>query len=713
MTRKTFISICAVLYLVLASSTLLAETKIDPFFDALSQMQETSLAGAKASMFSKGTSKLSQVVAFIKTDDVEATTQLLEELDGAVRAVISDELITATIPLSALNQLKDSEHVIFVEAGKPIDVKNDVAMEELGGYEVHSGLDMPSGYTGSGVIVGIVDTGIDLGHDDFTNADGVSRIIFAWDQQANGGPGPSEILQPYGVECDAEMISSGSCPLRDVDGHGTHISGTAAGRDDNYGGVAPDADIITVRYRSELIIDGYATPVFSTTICEAVYYVFKKAESLGRPAVVNLSLGTHIGAHDGTSLFEQCLDDLVEGSSGRAIVAAAGNEHLSHPVFSGLHAGYDVSGDVGTNFKIRNLNQGNIFYLDIWMAADSDLSFGLEVRDAASNAIIGTSEMVAMGDESGDTFDDNKILWQINATEIESPLNGKPHVGITIALDNSVSDPEVYDFDLLVSGNGHIDAWWYPDKSSSSVLFTREEGDSGRGFTYKPGDDRMNVAIPATAKNVVAVGGYASRTQWDRGGGCCQVSFILGDLLPFSSHGPTGDPNYTGQKPEITAPGAMIASAKSSMAASDALLDLPDGQHMLAAGTSMATPFVTGTIALMFSADHNYTFDDARRYIIQSAYDDEFTGAVPNDRWGYGKLDILAAVQTAVLGGPTGNTSANAEISAPPSSSSGGASSCSLMPAQSLDYGLVPALLSIVSMAAVIWTTRRKERKRE
>lgn len=711
MTKKLFVSTCVFLCLALATSVVRAQTKVDPFFKALSNIQTAQRHDAKASSLKSGGSVATLVDAFIKVADMDAAIDVVMGIGGSVRTVLSDSLMTANVPFDALDVLEEHDSIIFVEAAKPITVKNDVAMEEMNGYEVHSGLDMPQGYTGAGVIMGIVDTGIDLGHSDFTDADGNSRVLFAWDQQSYSGFGPSELIQTYGTECDADKIASGTCPMRDTDGHGTHIAGTAAGRDETYGGVAPDANIIAVRYKSELIIDGYANPVFSTTICEAAFYVFKKAESLGRPAVVNLSLGTHIGAHDGTSLFEQCLDGLVEGSSGRAIVAAAGNEHLSHTLFKGLHAGYDVSGDVGSNFRIRSLTQGRVFYLDTWMTSGSDLSFGIVVRDTSSGTEIGSTSLVSMGDATSGYFDGDNIAWQIDNSETASPLNGRPHAGITIILDNDVTNPEGYDFDLRVSGSGHIDAWWYPDKSSSSVLFTNLEGDSGNGYTYVPGDDRMNVAIPATARNVIAVGGYASRTEWDRGNGCCQVAFQLGAILPFSSIGPSANPDYTGQKPEITAPGAMIASARSSQASHDVLLDLGDGEHTLAAGTSMATPFVSGTIAMMFSADPSYTFEDARRYITESAYVDEFVGTAPNDSWGYGKLDILAAVQTAVLGGPTGNTSANADLSAPQSDGADGSSSCTLMPKQALGSHAVPMIISILSMAAVIWSTRRKRKK--
>ena len=233
------------------------------------------------------------------------------------------------------------------------------------------------------MIVGIIDTGIDYNHEDFMDADGNSRILSIWDQKRHGGPSPTEIQGSYGTECDSESISDGSCPMIDSDGHGTHVAGTAAGRDPVYGGVAPDANIIVVSYDSSLDLgSGYADTIFSTNICQAAYYVFEKASELGMPAVVNLSLGTHIGPHDGTSLFEECLSGLVNGASGRAIVAAAGNEYSDDTYYTGIHAGFEVSNSIAaTNFVIRQTSRDRIYYMDIWGAPGSDLSIGLAIHN--------------------------------------------------------------------------------------------------------------------------------------------------------------------------------------------------------------------------------------------------------------------------------------------------------------------------------------------
>ena len=640
-------------------------------FPAYSQQKVDSLVGTfPATINTAGPFKamaVSQKVydVFVKTNNVVLTREAIEAEGGKVKITVGD-LLTAFIPESALETIANRDEVIFIESAKPISIHNDLALKEINADQVHQGIDLPMPLTGANTIIGIVDTGIDYNHPDFQDASGSSRILYVWDQTSRTGSGPKEIDGTYGVECDKTMIENGKCPVRDESGHGTHVAGTAAGQNETYGGVAPDASLVIVRYKAELSLDGgYADPVFSTTICEGAYYVFKKAEELKMPAVVNLSLGTHIGPHDGTSLFEQCLDALVEGSSGRAIVAAVGNETSLEDYYTGLHAGYDVSGDQATNFDVRSFSSGRIFYLDIWGSASSDLSFGLEIdrKNKGAASLLERSDMIEPGSSKSGSFIDGKISYQINATETKSALNGKPHVGITIQFGSSIAKPDAYSFDLLVSGKGHFDAWLYPDKPATTVNFTTFSGRRSER-TFVPGDRTMSIAIPSTAKNVIGVAAYATRNRWDHGTGCCQVSYEIGDLLGFSSVGPSADSSTTGQKPEIAAPGAMIASARSMTAKAEDLMVMSDGDHVLMAGTSMSAPFVTGTIALLFQVNPHFTYEDVERFITESAYVDDFVGTAPNDKWGFGKLDVLAAVEKA-LGGKASGSAANAELTLP------------------------------------------------
>jgi len=411
----------------------------------------------------------------------------------------------------------------------------------------------------------------------------------------------------------------------------------------------------------------------------------------------------------GSSLFEACLGELLQGSAGRAIVAAAGNEYTEGKNgFAGIHAGGDVSGTVASNFVIRKVTSDRIYYIDLWGSRGSDLSVGLAFHDGSAG---GNPEkfsgLVEMGSDSRGSFLDGKISYMINFTEEASALNGKPHAGIRIMLDSSLSDISDYSFDLVVSGNGSYDAWLFPDKPSGTIQFTDFTGRTN-DWIYIPGDSKKSIAMPATSPEVIAVAGYTTRNSWNRGSGCCEVAFDLGGILDFSSSGPSADPSATGQKPEIAAPGAMIASALSSTANYNSLMVMPDGRHALQAGTSMAAPFVTGTIALMFSADPNYTYNDVRKYIVESAYVDEAVGEVPNNRWGFGKLDVLAALETAINGGSSGRFDRNQSLNEPENVEGfGGKTGCTLS-AEFVSTDKKIVVIGMFFIAAALIAARRR-----
>jgi subtilisin family serine protease len=616
---------------------------------------------------------------FIRTSDTDLTTASVIAAGGKVRA-IAGSVITASVPLNSIGDLAEGDEVLFVEAAKPIGLSTDVAAEEIGVSEVHLGTGLPQGFTGSGVIIGIIDTGVDYDHSDFLDSEGRSRILAFWDQSRNTGTGPEELINTYGTECDADSIADGNCILGDIDGHGTHVAGIAASSDEQFRGTAPDANLIVVKYDARLDLEsGYADTLFSTKICEAAFYVFAKAEQYGMPAVVNMSLGTHIGAHDGTSLFEECLSSLTAGAAGRAMVAAAGNEYSSDSEYTGIHTGFDLTSQpVASNFEIRNATNDGIYYIDVWGSVGSDLSVALAYNQKNSDSGGSSSDFAAPGDIVSGTFMDGDIDYMINASDTESALNGKPHVGIRLYVDPGLEVSQ-YSFDLIVKGSGSFDAWLFPDKPARTIQFTSMDGSQGNGRVYVAGSRQKSVAIPATSPNIIAVGGYATRTRWTVG----SLTWIfngqqLGELLNFSSSGPSADPSFTGQKPEITAPGGMIASTKSSQASVSSQVLMDDGEHFVQSGTSMAAPFVSGTIAMMFEHNPNFTHDDVRSIIIQSAYVDTSIPATPHERWGHGKLDVLKTLELAMTTEASGVFEANGSIVAPGASTASGKKSCQL-----------------------------------
>lgn len=693
---RQIISIVAAGFIFLSVFSVLAQTKIDPYLT-----NAPTANGPVKAMSINSTS----VEVFIKTTDAAKTSETVRSLGGAVHTT-AGQIITASVPDDVLSKISSEEEVIFIEAGKPVQKSNDVATSEMGVTEIHAGAGLSSPYTGKGVVIGIIDSGIDYLHKDFLDANGKNRILAIWDQTLANQAGPSEIEDSYGTECTADTITNGTCPMSDAEGHGTHVSGIAAGRSDKYGGVAPDANIIVVKYDSSLGLEsGLADPIFSTKICDAANYVFAKAKALGMPAVVNLSLGTHIGPHDGTSLFEECLTELIKDSTGKAIVAAAGNEFLSDQNYSGIHTGFSVdSSTAASNFVIRKITADRIYYIDIWGTTSSRLSIGLAVHLPSSESIV-KSQMVEPGKTASGYFLENSVQYVINSTETASALNGKQHIGIKILLGPLFANPEKVSFDLIVSGKGSFDAWLFPDKPSKSIQFTTKSGNSNYGWKYIPGDSLKTIAVPATARDIIAVTAYATRTKWSANSASWTYSNQeLGNILNFASQGPTAAAELTGVKPEIAAPGGMIASAFSSKASANSQLITDDGLHFMQAGTSMAAPFASGTIALIFEVNSGFTYKDAKQFLIQSVYTDKFVGDIPNDRWGYGKLDSLKAIELAESASGFVGANESASQTNDEGSSKGG---CSFIASSASEAGSCVEIFAFASVLAIVFLRRR------
>lgn len=647
---------------LLFSGELFASPRLDPHLSILQQMHsgDSQTGVSKSSGLSE--KKAPPVVGvFIKTQNMDALRQFFNGKQGAIHTVIGD-IATAQISLEMIDDLKAVDGVSYVELSHPLSAKLQKSRSLIGADLVHSGTQDFAPYTGANVVIGIVDSGIDWRHKTFQGADGKTRLLSLWDQSLAPGLGfvpPREIANSYGLECvrlDFLLGHDSLCPSKDTIGHGTHVAGIASGSDNLHKGIAPAADIIAVKLPIAFTT-GDVTPEigeaqsFSDHIVDGVHYIFQKAAALGKPAVVNLSLGGHFGPHDSTSLFEQALSNLVAGQEGRVIVVSAGNEaNISNGYLASLHAGFSLSGETRAVEWIGTHSQIHAMIMDVWQPAESQLSFGVGIDSYSQYENTGQT---APGTRTEHTTADGKLNVIIDASETANPLNGKKHVviyviavgkndGVTIALSK-------YHFDLIVSGNGSFDAW-----VAAGGVFSKRNGlfDS-TGLDYNPGDSQHTVASPATASGVITVGSHASRNNFDdikvfSGDKPDLSKSVVGKVSPFSSVGPTADPGRTGQKPEIIAPGEWIQSAMSEAAESNfkSLGLLRDGQgYVLMSGTSMAAPHVTGAVALLLERDPTLTSEKVERLLCQSTGADTDEVTSPDNQRGYGHLNIARAMQ--------------------------------------------------------------------
>jgi subtilisin family serine protease len=562
-----------------------------------------------------------------QNDLTSSDVELLQSY-GAVTTVAGPVAVLHTNS-EYLTEIARLSFIIRVEKSYPLDVQLDKSVPDIGAPQVWDYVKDPLGrnVTGAGVIVGFVDTGIDTAHPDFTFPNGTTKILYVWDQTTSGRP-PTGF--GYGYECTSADIEARTCPETDTFGHGTHVAGiaTSSGRaTGNYTGVAPGARIIFVKSGHQ-VCNGDSWTFDTDNILDGISYMVAKAAELKMRLVVNLSLGGNIGAHDGTDPFEHALDAFVE--NGTSIVVAAGNAAQDQDHIDG-----QIAQGENTTFRFSLRESTTDVAIDIWYSTQDQLSGALHAPDGTTYPIRPSSGAIVthIGEvnSTAASFADGKELYvELNSTD------GLPLNGWSVSLIGS-----------QISSQGYWNAW----TDSETCSFPGSFFLPGDGYTV---DSRDTIGIPGTAADVVTVGAYVTKTSWkgmDRQT-YGQSDLTLGAIASFSSMGPTRDDRV---KPDIAAPGELIASARSSAVAKSP--NDPDAYHRVLAGTSMATPHVAGTIALMLQYQPNLSAIDIPQILRQTARLDSFTGLLLNGsaRWGFGKADARTATglsrQTILING--------------------------------------------------------------
>jgi subtilisin family serine protease len=468
--------------------------------------------------------------------------------------------------------------------------------------------------TGLGVILGFVDTGIDISHPDFTFPNGTTKILYVWDQTTPGRSPPSF---NYGYECDSFDIKNRTCPESDIFGHGTHVSGIATSSGQatgRYVGVAPDAGIIFVKSGRETC-GGAGWTFDSAEILDGVNYIITKAKQLGRRVVINLSLGGNIGGHDGSDPMEIALDQFVE--AGTPIVVAAGNQERDNAHIQGR-----LASDANVTFDIAVAATTTGLAIDIWYSQIDEVDATLTMPNGETYTVpqSASTDQVNVTTTGTSTNHGNELYFEVNS---ENPL--------------ATSGWRVTLSPRSVNSGGAWDAW----VDTTSCTYPGAYFLPGKGYSIDPND---TIGIPGTAHYVVTVGAYVTKTSWkgENGETFGSNSTTIGSIASYSSSGPTRDGRM---KPDVVAPGSVIASARSEMIAegpSD-----PDPFHRMLAGTSMAAPHVAGTIALMLQYSPKLQAVDISRLIRETARLDTQTGLLPSasPTWGYGKIDARTATR--------------------------------------------------------------------
>lgn len=510
---------------------------------------------------------------------------------------------------------------------------------------VHQGLaPLENSYTGKGVIMGFIDTGLDWTHPDFLNpSDSSTRVLALWDQTL-----PQNQFTPskygYGQDWNNSEIMQGLCTNNDIYGHGTTVTGAGCGNAFANGlnkGVAPEAEIIAVE-------SNFNSPNWLATVVDAVEYIFHIADSLGQPCALNASVGTYLGSHDGLDPYSLFIDSLINSKSGHLMVASAGNSGN----WGNYHLESTIDNDTAFTWFAHNPNSGyggSAVFFEVWSdTADFNsiqYTVGLDkVSPSFENRGKGHYFNIS-NNLNTVTYD---TIWNINHERLAtvqywSELRDGQYL---LQVYLPMPDSSQYNFRFETVGTGHFDVWSSSIFGMSDIIsYTGGINSFTKAHQYmNPDSLKTIVSSFQCSPHVITVGNYYNDSgyvnldsTWTSNGG------VRGKIAETSSRGPTRDQRM---KPEVAASGHGV-NAPLPLNLIDYYLNHPTldstlalgGMHRRNGGTSMASPIVAGVGALLLEKCNQMTSNQFKTALITSTYTDSFTGALPNYSFGYGKLD--------------------------------------------------------------------------
>ena len=454
-----------------------------------------------------------------------------------------------TLPESEIDKYSHRAQVEFMEKPKRLYFELFQAKGASCIRTVQTGRD---GLTGKGILIGIVDSGVDYYHTDFRNADGSSRILRLWDQSIPGKPPQGYVTgTEYTKEEIDEALALGEnqgrrlVPSVDYSGHGTSVLGIAAGN-----GRASDGVNQGVAYESDLIVVKMGIPrensfPRTTELIQGIDYLVRQSLSLGRPIAINISFGNNYGSHQGDSLLETYISNVA--NVGRSVICVGSGNNGNDRIHTAgrLQQGQSEIVEMSIGAYETTLN------LQLWKAYADEMEIFLETP-AGENLPVLSEKIDIQRYRAGET----ELLIYYGKP---GPFQVTQEIYFDFIPRGTYLTPGVWKIHLqgrrIKEGNYNL---WLP---GGNVLNTVT------GF-YRPVASET-LTIPSTAAKVITVGAYDSR---------------LNAYADFSGR---GGENLSYPKPDLVAPGV------------DILAPSVGGSYTGVTGTSFATPFVTGSAALM------------------------------------------------------------------------------------------------------------------
>lgn len=626
----------------------------------------------------------------------------LRELGVVIQAEF-DGFIVANIPVNALEKVAALDNVKRISTAKNLQENTYYARQATNVDDVldytadAQAAGLLQAYDGTGVVIGIIDTGIQFDHIMFKDENGNTRI-----KKAIVYDSDSEQL----VEYDTPSAISALTYDTDATYHGTHTSSIAGGSIfsfsgyyyDNstssyvngtrvYGGMAPKAD---------LVLCGLGDETTNANIAMCIQRISQYADQVGKPCVISISLGSMAGPHDGTGYLSEVCEQYMSGP-GKILVKAAGNDGdenvylyknatKANPAMTILNPTY-LDGYESGNYTLNNyfLYGQAITYA---RTPGVELAARFYVVDTSTNTIVWVSDemtsdtqwSVNSGETDTDaTYDANLAQYFSAATDGGGYLcaffdtdeySGKANIYTNVYYLTAESYTQS---GYTLTGKYKIGLSCYPKDSgvttaidSWGLNYTYFDGGNptynGTTYSFVAGNSLCSIGDECTSPYVIPIGSYTTMTSWaaSNGSGYTATSTTLNDVALSSGYQDIGAGPLGTKLPWITAPGQMIVAAfnrgwVANNSSSTYLLYQYNSTNPLgvASGTSMASPCAGGIVALWLQADPTLTIDDVKNVMRYTAINDSYTNGTNADHFGNGKIDALAGIKYILNTAPT------------------------------------------------------------
>ena len=527
-------------------------------------------------------------VIIISGDSVDKVAESVDKLGGKYED-LGYNFGIVTIPVDKLIDLALNPSIQYIELPKSLYTTDSEANRVSCIPQAASSYDLD----GEGILIGFIDTGIDYTHPAFINDDGTTRIKYIYDLEQGGKIYDSETINKALQSSDPFSVVNSV----DVVGHGTHVAGIACAGgkiDKKFYGVAPKSSIVMVKAARTRF-------ALSTQIMRGLKFLNDKSKELGLPLVVNMSLSTNDGAHNGNSLLERYIS-ITSFLERQTIVIAAGNEG---------EAAHHISGELNnTNTNEIYFNVGDaesIIALNIYKSILPKISIELLCPCGISSGEI----VLAEGFREGRL---GRSIYEIYTTG-PKPFDVSGEIGIIFRGVNEFVAPGQWKLTIRTVNNY---------KGNFNIWLPISEGLNVTTKFLDPTIDNT-LGIPATVNNVISVGSY---------------NYLTNNISPFSGRGKA----YVGQyiKPDIVAPGENIYST------------IPDNSYDRKTGTSMAAPSVTGICALMMQwgivkKNDPYLYGERLKYyLITGSRKERRDINYPDSAWGYGEVCLYNSLNVTM-----------------------------------------------------------------